>query len=62
MAETLQQLLREREEGDTVAVKYGDRTWTWREHVAEAKAQAATLIGMADPRRPLHVGTLLGNT
>lgn len=62
MAETLQQLLREREGGDTVAVKYGDRTWTWREHVAEAKAQAATLIGMADPQRPLHVGTLLGNT
>ena len=62
MAETLQQLLREREAGDTVAVRYGDRTWTWREHVAEAKAQAATLIGLADPQRPLHVGTLLGNT
>lgn len=62
MAETLQQLLRERERGDTVAIKYGDRTWTWREHIAEAKAQAATLIAMADPQRPLHVGTLLGNT
>lgn len=62
MAETLQQLLREREGGDTVAVKYGDRTWTWREHIAEAKAQAAALIAMADPQRPLHVGTLLGNT
>ncbi|MCV7069139.1 AMP-binding protein [Mycolicibacterium farcinogenes] len=62
MAETLQQLLRERERGDTVAVKYGDDSWTWREHIAEAKAQAATLIGMADPDRPLHVGTLLGNT
>ncbi|WP_454791298.1 fatty-acid--CoA ligase FadD1 [Mycolicibacterium lutetiense] len=62
MAETLQQLLREREGGDTVAIKYGDRSWTWREHIAEAKAQAATLIGVADPQRPLHVGTLLGNT
>ncbi|WP_441963585.1 fatty-acid--CoA ligase FadD1 [Mycolicibacterium houstonense] len=62
MAETLQQLLHEREGGDTVAVKYGDDSWTWREHIAEAKAQAATLIGMADPDRPLHVGTLLGNT
>ncbi|WP_066898641.1 fatty-acid--CoA ligase FadD1 [Mycolicibacterium houstonense] len=62
MAETLQQLLRAREGGDTVAVKYGDNSWTWREHIAEAKAQAATLIGMADPDRPLHVGTLLGNT
>ncbi|BBY82595.1 AMP-binding protein [Mycolicibacterium pulveris] len=62
MADTLQQLLRERAEQDTVAVKHGDRTWTWREHVADAGAQAAALIGAADPNRPLHVGVLLGNT
>ena len=37
MADTLQQLFRERSEQDTVAVKYGDRTWTWREHVTEAE-------------------------
>ena len=46
----------------TVAVKYGDSTWTWREHLAEATAQAAALIAAADPDRPLHVGALLGNT
>ena len=62
MAETLQQLFRERSDQDTVAVKYGDRTWTWREHVAEARAQAAALIGIAEPNRPLHVGVLLANT
>ncbi|MBU9766122.1 AMP-binding protein [Mycobacterium sp. TNTM28] len=62
MAETLQQLLREREGSNNIAIKYGEQTWTWSEHVAEAKAQAAALIGMADPQRPLHVGTLLGNT
>jgi len=62
MADTLQQLLRERGEQDTVAVKYGDRTWTWREHIAEARAQAAALIDLADPAKTLHVGTLLGNT
>ena len=62
MADTLQQLLRERAEHDAVAVKYGDRTWTWREHLAEAAAQAAALIAAADPQRPLHVGVLLGNT
>ncbi len=62
MADTLQQLFRERSDQDTVAVKYGDRTWTWREHVAEARAQAAALIDMADPDRPLHVGVLLANT
>ena len=46
----------------TRAVKYGDRTWTWREHLAEAAAEAAALIAAADPDRPLHVGVLLGNT
>ncbi|MCV7355930.1 fatty-acid--CoA ligase FadD1 [Mycolicibacterium fluoranthenivorans] len=62
MADTLQQLLRERAEQDTVAVKHGDRSWTWRAHVADATRQAAALIGRADPERPMHVGTLLGNT
>jgi fatty-acyl-CoA synthase len=62
MADTLQQLLRERAELDTVAVKYGDRSWTWRQHIAEANAQAAALVAMAEPGRPLHVGVLLGNT
>ena len=62
MAETLQQLLRERLEQDTPAVKYGDAVWTWREHLADAAATAAALIRSADPARPLHVGALLGNT
>ncbi|MDZ4265842.1 MAG: fatty-acid--CoA ligase FadD1 [Mycobacterium sp.] len=62
MAETVQQLLRERCDDDAVAVKYDDRTWTWREHLDEAASQAAALIGVADPQRPLHVGVLLGNT
>lgn len=62
MADTLQQLLRERADQDTVAIKYGDRTWTWRAHIADAARQAATLIGLADPARPLHVGVLMGNT
>ena len=61
MADTLQQLLRERSEQDTIAIKYGDRTWTWREHVAEARAQASAIIGIADPDRQLHVGVLLAN-
>lgn len=62
MAETLQQLLNERADRDTVAIFYGDRTWTYRQYVAEAKQQAAALIGAAEPDRPLHVGVLLGNT
>jgi fatty-acyl-CoA synthase len=62
VAETLQQLLRERLNQDTPAVKYGDRVWTWREHLADAATTASALIGVADPGRPLHVGALLGNT
>jgi fatty-acyl-CoA synthase len=62
VAETLQQLLRGRLYQDTPALKYGDRVWTWREHLAEAAASAAALIQVADPARPPHVGTLLGNT
>jgi len=62
MAETVQQLLRERAEDDGVGVKYGDRTWTWREHLSEAADHASAVIALADPGRPLHVGALLGNT
>ena len=43
-------------------MKFSDRVWTWREHLAEASAAAAALIGIADPQRRLHVGALLGNT
>ncbi|WP_293003792.1 fatty-acid--CoA ligase FadD1 [Mycobacterium sp.] len=62
MADTIQQLLRTRSDDSTPAVKYEDRVWTWREHLADASASAAALIGIADPERPLHVGALLGNT
>jgi fatty-acyl-CoA synthase len=62
VAETIQQLLRTRVSDSAPAVKYGDRVWSWREHLADASATAAALIGIADPKRPLHVGALLGNT
>lgn len=62
MADTVQQLLREHLDNPAPAVKYGERVWTWREHLHEATRQAAGLTGLADPDRPLHVGTLLGNT
>lgn len=62
MLETVQQLLRQRRHDDTPALAHGERTWTWREHLAEAEAEAAALIALADTARPLHVGALLGNS
>ncbi|WIM89043.1 fatty-acid--CoA ligase FadD1 [Candidatus Mycobacterium wuenschmannii] len=62
MFETVQQLLRSRMQDDGPAVAFGDQTWTWREHLTEAAAEASALIGLADPSRPMHVGALLGNT
>ena len=52
MAETVQQLLRERAEDDSPGVLYGDRSWTWREHVAEASAEAAAPDRPARHRPP----------
>jgi fatty-acyl-CoA synthase len=62
VAETIQQLLRERLADDGPAVKYDDREWSWREHLDDATRQAAALLGIADQDRPVHVGALLGNT
>ena len=61
-SETIQQLLRERASSDSVAVKYGDQTWSWREHLRDASARAAALLTLTDADRPMHVGVLMGNT
>ncbi len=62
MAETVQQLLRERGEDDTTGLIHDGRTWTWREHIAESSQVAAALLGLTDTAKPMHVGALLGNT
>jgi len=62
MIDTVQQLLRGRMGDDSIAVMSEDRSWTWREHLGEAAAEASTLIALADPDRPLHVGALLTNS
>lgn len=63
MAEdTIQALLRKRWSDPGVAVKYGDTQWSWAQYLRDAAARAAALLGAADPGRPMHVGTLLGNT
>ncbi|MGP4026863.1 AMP-binding protein [Actinomadura sp. 3N407] len=39
----------------------GDRSWTWREVVAESAARAAWMAGRPGGERPVHVGVLLDN-
>lgn len=60
--DTMQAFLRRRLSDPNIAVKHRDLQWSWSEHLEQATARAAALIGAADPRRPLHVGALLGNT
>lgn len=62
MLDTVQQLLRCRLADDAVAIRHGPDTWTWRQYLSGAAAEASALIGLADSNRPLHVGVLLGNT
>lgn len=60
--QTIQELLRARRAETALAVRFDDREWTWQEHLDEAAAQAAALLGVMDTIRPAHVGALLGNT
>lgn len=62
MFETMQQLLRSRIDDDSVAVRHGERTWTWREHLAEASAEASVVLARLAAGRPSHVAALLGNS
>jgi fatty-acyl-CoA synthase len=60
--DTVQQHLRARADQDAPALRSGDRTWTWREYVAESGARANALRSLLDDDRPPHVGVLLENT
>ena len=58
---TVADLVRARADDDNVGLLYGDRSWTWREVVAESATRAAWLRCALDPARPPHVGVLLPN-
>ncbi|WP_431233340.1 fatty-acid--CoA ligase FadD1 [Mycolicibacterium psychrotolerans] len=62
MIDTVQKLLRTRTEDDSVAVISPERTWTWREYLADAAAEASALLALLDPARPRHVGALMTNS
>ncbi len=59
---TIRDLLLARAEQDTPALLTHERTWSWRELVADASARAASVGRLLDPERPPHVGLLMDNT
>jgi fatty-acyl-CoA synthase len=54
--------LRARAEQDHPGLMTGDRIWNWRLVVAEAGRRANAVRTLLDPKRPAHVGLLMGNT
>lgn len=53
--------LRARADDDRPALLFGDRTWSYRELVAEGWRRAALFDRLCDPDRPPHLGVLLDN-
>lgn len=62
MADTVTQLLLERADDDHVAIRHEALQRTWREHIDDARRMASVVLAAADHARPMHIGTLLGNT
>jgi fatty-acyl-CoA synthase len=60
-AATVAELVRARAEDDNIGLIFRDRSWTWREVVAEAAARAAWMRAELDPAHPPHVGLLMPN-
>ena len=52
-------MLRARADDDNVGLLFAERSWTWREVVAESATRAAWMQKVLDPQRPPHVGVLL---
>jgi len=59
---TVRKALEARADDDSPALLTRDRTWTWREFVADSGARAATVATLLDPARPPHVGLMMDNT
>jgi fatty-acyl-CoA synthase len=58
---TVADLLEARAADDAVALRFEDRSWTWREFVADCRRVASVSTSLRAPG-PFHVGVLLDNT
>ena len=59
---TIRDLLLARAEQDSPALLTHERSWTWREFVADASARAGAIARLLDAQRPPHVGLMMDNT
>ncbi|MFE3543801.1 fatty-acid--CoA ligase FadD1 [Nocardia sp. NPDC059177] len=62
MFQTVTAMLEARADDTGTAIVHDSGTWTWHDYVAAARREAAAVLAVADPARPMHVGLLLGNT
>ncbi len=58
---TVVELLDRRADDDTIGIVIDDRTWTWREVVAESSRWSAAIESLRPMSGPFHLGVLLGN-
>jgi fatty-acyl-CoA synthase len=58
---TVADLLGRRAGDDSPALRFEDRTWTYRQLVGEGRRRAALHAGLHEDGRPPHVGVLLDN-
>ena len=56
---TAAEILRDHATRDTPALFFEDRSWTYRQLIAEACRRAALLTALTDRDLPPHVGVLL---
>jgi fatty-acyl-CoA synthase len=58
---TVADLLEARADDDAVALRFEDRSWTWRQFVADCRRAASVASSLRRPG-PFHLGVLLDNT
>ncbi len=58
---TVADILRQRADSGADALRFGDRSWSYRELASEASRRCALLGERLEPGRPPHVGVLLDN-
>ena len=58
---TAGELLLSKADDDRPAILFGDRSWTFRQLLTEARRRAALCARRMDPTRPPHIGVLLDN-